>query len=239
MASALYNESFVLYESVFRTYQRLYKKNKERAADYINAVMEFGIDGVIPDEDDEVWFYGLDNAIASISAAKDRRAKNIEDGAKGGRKKIDLDNESLLEMKNSGMSYQQIANELGISKSTIQRRFKEIDSSLVSNGVKTQNLNVNDNVNVNDNENENENENEKQLIFPSEKSATLEDSKMSNVKYLYPKSIEEEQAAAAKIQKQISNTNREQWLEQLYYGVDFEELDNAKTFEERKKALGF
>ena len=86
MASALYNESFVLYESVFRTYQRIYKKDKARAADYINAVMEFGIDGVIPDEDDEVWFYGLDNAIASISAAKDRRAKNIEDGAKGGRK---------------------------------------------------------------------------------------------------------------------------------------------------------
>ena len=62
---------------------------------------------------------------------------------------------------------------------------------------------------------------------------------MSNVKYIYSKPIEEEDAAAARIQKQINNTNREQWLEQLYYGVDFEELDNAKTFEERKKALGF
>lgn len=160
MASALYNESFVLYESVFRTYQRIYKKDKARAADYINAVMEFGIDGVIPDEDDEVWFYGLDNAIASISAAKDRRAKNIEDGAKGGRKKIDLDNDVLSVMRDRGMSYQEIADKLGVSKSTIQRRFKEIDSALVSNGVKTQNLNVNVNVNDNDNENENENDNE-------------------------------------------------------------------------------
>ena len=160
MASALYNESFVLYESVFRTYQRIYKKNKERAADYINAVMEFGIDGVLPDEDDEVWLYGLDNAIASISAAKDRRAKNIEDGAKGGRKKIDLDNDVLSVMRDRGMSYQEIADKLGVSKSTIQRRFKEIDSALVSNGVKTQNLNVNVNVNDNDNENDNGNDNE-------------------------------------------------------------------------------
>lgn len=243
MASALYRESFVLYESVFRMYQRIYKKDKAKAADYINAVMEFGIDGVLPDEDDELWFYGLDNAIASIDSSKNNRTKNIEDGAKGGRKKIDLDNDSLLEMKNRGMSYQQIADELGVSKSTIQRRFNYINNSLVSNGVKCQNLNVNDNGNDNENdnvnENENENENEKQLIFPSEKSATLEDSKMSNVKYIFNKPIEEEQATAAKIQKQINDSNREQWLEQLYYGVDFEELNNAKTFEERKKALGF
>ena len=162
MASALYNESFVLYESVFRTYQRIYKKDKARAADYINAVMEFGIDGVIPDEDDEVWFYGLDNAIASISAAKDRRAKNIEDGAKGGRKKIDLDNDVLLVMRDRGMSYQEIADKLGVSKSTIQRRFNDINNSLVSNGVKCQNLNVNDNGNGNENDNENDNGNEKE-----------------------------------------------------------------------------
>ena len=160
MASGLYNESFVLYESVFRTYQRLYKKNKERAADYINAVMEFGIDGVLPDDEDEVWLYGLDNAIASISAAKDRRAKNIEDGAKGGRKKIDLDNDVLSVMRDRGMSYQEIADKLGVSKSTIQRRFNDINNSLVSNGVKCQNLNVNVNVNDNDNENDNGNDNE-------------------------------------------------------------------------------
>ena len=162
MASALYKESFVLYESVFRMYQRIYKKDKAKAADYINAVMEFGIDGVLPDEDDELWFYGLDNAIASIDSSKNNRTKNIEDGAKGGRKKIDLDNDVLSVMRDRGMSYQEIADKLGVSKSTIQRRFKEIDSALVSNGVKTQNLNVNVNVNDNDNENDNDNGNEKE-----------------------------------------------------------------------------
>ena len=153
MSSAIYNESFVLYESVFRTYQRLYKRDKVKAADYINAVMEFGIDGVIPDEEEEVWFYGLDSAIASIDSAKDRRVKNKEDGAKGGRRKKDIDIELAQQMKEQGKSYEAIAKELGVSKSTIQRRF----SATVSNGVKTQNLNVNDNVNENDNENDNEN----------------------------------------------------------------------------------
>lgn len=160
MASALYKESFVLYESVFRMYQRIYKKDKAKAADYINAVMEFGIDGVLPDEDDELWFYGLDNAIASIDSSKNNRTKNIEDGAKGGRKKIDLDNDVLLVMRDRGMSYQEIADKLGVSKSTIQRRFNDINNSLVSNGVKCQNLNVNDNGNENENDNGNDNENE-------------------------------------------------------------------------------
>ena len=72
---------------------------------YINAVMEFGIYGVIPDEDDEAWLYGLDGAIASIDAAKSRRKKNIEDGAKGGRRKTDIDVEELVEMREQGMTY--------------------------------------------------------------------------------------------------------------------------------------
>lgn len=150
--SKLYNESFVLYESVYKTYARLYKKDKETAADYIMAVMEFGICGAIPDEDNDVWLYGLDSAIASIASAKDKRAKNIEDGTKGGRQKKDVDMERAQELKAQGMSYDNIAKEMGVSKSTIQRRF----DALVSNGVKTQNLNVNDNVNVNENENINE-----------------------------------------------------------------------------------
>lgn len=145
MSDGLYNKSFVLYESVFRTYQRLYKMNKTIAADYIHAVMEFGIDDITPPDDDAVWMYGLDNAIAAIDSAKNRRKKNIEDGAKGGRRKLDIDNEKLLEMRNQGLSYDTIAKELGVSKSTIQRRF----NSLVSNDVKIQNLNVNVNENVN------------------------------------------------------------------------------------------
>lgn len=90
-------------------------------------------------------------------------------------------------------------------------------------------------------EKNNKKEIEKDLVFPSEKPLVLGDSKMSKVKYIFDKPIEEKQAAAAKIQKQINKAaNGEDDLhELLYFDVDEEELDNAKTFEERKKALGF
>ena len=90
-------------------------------------------------------------------------------------------------------------------------------------------------------EKNNKKEIEKDLVFPSEKPLVLGDSKMSKVKYIFDKPIEEKQAAAAKIQKQINKAaNSEDDLhELLYFDVDEEELDNAKTFEERKKALGF
>lgn len=91
-------------------------------------------------------------------------------------------------------------------------------------------------------EKNNKKEIEKDLVFPSEKPLVLGDSKMSKVKYIFDKPIKEEQASAAvKIQKQINKAaNGEDDLhELLYFDVDEEELDNAKTFEERKKALGF
>lgn len=74
-----------------------------------------------------------------------------------------------------------------------------------------------------------------------EKDLVLGDSKMSKVKYVFDKPIKEEQAAAAKIQKQINKAanGSDDLCELLYFDVDEEELDNAKTFEERKKALGF
>lgn len=90
-------------------------------------------------------------------------------------------------------------------------------------------------------EKNNKKEIEKDLVFPSEKPLVLGDSKMSKVKYIFDKPIEEKQAAAAKTQKQNNKAaNNEYDLQELlYFDVDEEELDNAKTFEERKKALGF
>ena len=90
-------------------------------------------------------------------------------------------------------------------------------------------------------EKNNKKEIEKDLVFPSEKPLVLGDSKMSNVKYIFDKPIKEEQASAAKTQKQINKAanDEDDLLELLYFDVDEEELDNAKTFEERKKALGF
>ena len=74
-----------------------------------------------------------------------------------------------------------------------------------------------------------------------EKDLVLGENKVSTIKYIFDKPTEEKQAAAAKIQKQINKAanGEDDLYELLYFDVDEEELDNAKTFEERKKALGF
>ena len=73
-----YKNSFVLYESVFVQYQRLMRRGKTfEATAFIEAVMKYGLYGEVPDEDDEIWDYGFDGVVATISTAKERYTNNI------------------------------------------------------------------------------------------------------------------------------------------------------------------
>lgn len=144
--------SFVFYESVAKQGDRLANRlGKEVAYDFYKAVIDFGLYGVVPDESEEVWLYGLEQAITSISAAKDRYNAAIENGKKGGRPK-EVNEDKVLELKNQGMTNKQVAEELKCSVSTIEK----INAK---NRKNRKNLNDNVNVNVNDNDNDNVNEN--------------------------------------------------------------------------------
>lgn len=222
MSEGLYTESFVLYESVFRLYERLYKKDKAKAADYINAVMEFGLYGVIPNDEDDVWLYGLDGAIASISAAKSRRTKNIEDGGKGGRKKIDLDIETIKNMRQCGYTLKQIAAEFGVSEKTISRRLEAL-ADAKDKMDKTQNLNVN--------VTENENENEKGEL-PMGKLVLIKNEKVKSIKERAEETWRAEKEEQARREKEAMHINP-------FYGVDMEAFNNAKSIEEQRRIMGF
>ena len=164
--------SFVLYESVHKQTEILERKlGKETAYDLMNAVINFGLYGELPDEDSDVWLYGFEQTITSISAAKDRYEAAIENGKKGGRPKK-IDEEEVIKFKGQGLKNREIAEKLGCSESSIEK---------INAKTRKNQKNLNDNVNVNENKNENKKEKEKQLIFPSEKSAALED---SGVKYI-------------------------------------------------------
>ena len=110
-----YKNSFVLYESVYAQYDRLMRRGKVQAAqDFINAVMRYGLYGDEPGEDSEVWDYGFDGVIATISSAKDRYTK-----------RIDIPQEELEQFVREGCTQQEMASYYGCSVDTIQRRMKQ------------------------------------------------------------------------------------------------------------------
>lgn len=199
MSSTIYNESFVLYESVYKTFERLYHRNKAIAADYIKAVMDFGITGVLPDEEEEVWLYGLDSAIASIDSAKNNRRKNIEDGSKGGRPQIELDRDEVMQKKDELRTWKAVAAYFHISENTLRAIRKQWEAEDATEektaktsktNAKTQKLkNLNVNVNENDNENENANENDNDNADD-----TISDSFLSSVNLYMAKGYTEEEA---------------------------------------------
>ena len=109
-----YKNSFVLYESVYVQYDRLMRRGKVQAAqEFINAVMRYGLYGDTPDEESEIWDYGFDGVVATISSAKDRYTK-----------RIDIPKEELERMIQSGRTQQEIADYYNCSTDTIQRRIK-------------------------------------------------------------------------------------------------------------------
>ena len=147
-------ESFVFYESVYKQAERLEKKlGKEVGYDFLKAVIEFGLYGAVPDEDDNAWLYGLEQTITSIGAAKDRYAAAVENGKKGGRKKIELNQEEVMKKKAELKTWKAVAAFYKIDEDTLRKIRKQWEKA-----EKPKNLNDNVNVNVNDNVNEKENE---------------------------------------------------------------------------------
>ena len=152
-------ESFVFYESVYKQAERLEKKlGKEVGYDFLKAVIEFGLYGVVPDDDDNAWLYGLEQTITSIGAAKDRYAAAVENGKKGGRPVVELKEKEVLKKKEELGTWKAVANYYGVTEQTLRNKRVEWEKQ-----KNPKNLNDNVNVNVNDNVNDNvkENENEK------------------------------------------------------------------------------
>lgn len=119
-------ESFILYESVYKQFERFRKKGKDEiAVALIDAVMRYGLYDEMPDEDDDVWDYGLDGMFASIKAAKERRAKNISDGKGGGRPKTSLDETEVMQLKARLGTWKAVAQALGVDEKTLRREREE------------------------------------------------------------------------------------------------------------------
>lgn len=84
------------------------------AQDFINAVMRYGLYGETPDEESEIWDFGFDGVVATISSAKDRYTK-----------RIDIPREELERFVSEGRTQQEIASYYNCSVDTVQRRMKD------------------------------------------------------------------------------------------------------------------
>ena len=166
-------ESFVLYESVYKQFEILKKRKPEVATDFIEAIMEFGLYGVIPDEESDIWLYGFEQAITSIERAKTRYTASIENGKKGGRPSKNLDQDEVLAKKAELKTWKAVASFYGISEDTL-RKIRASWGTVEPEKPKNLNDNVNENVNENENDNENENENVKVSAKGQKKLAELD-----------------------------------------------------------------
>ena len=154
-----YKNSFVLYESVYVQYERLMRRGKIQAAqDFINAVMRYGLYGETPEEESEIWDFGFDGVVATISCAKDRYTK-----------RIDIPQEELERFVAEGYTQQEIANHYSCSVDTVQRRMKTYgiarrktaeNTAIPQESHRTAVLPQKDRKQLNDNNNENENKKE-------------------------------------------------------------------------------
>ena len=152
-----YKNSFVCYESVYRQFERLTRRGKQQEAnDFIDAVMRYGLYGEKPDDDSEIWDFGFDGIIATISSAKEKYNK-----------KINIPEDELSAMLASGETQQQIAEYYHCSVDTIQRRMKQygLSRSTAKNTAKqaaphrTAESTAKGRTQLNDNDNEKEKEN--------------------------------------------------------------------------------
>ena len=149
-------ESFVLYESVYKQFEILKKRKPAVATDFIEAIMEYGLYGVVPDEESDVWLYGFEQSITSIQRAKDRYIASVENGRKGGRPPKNLNKDEVLQKKEELKTWKAVAKFYSIDEDTLRKIRKSWETEKAE---KPKNLNDNDNVNDNINDNGNKNGN--------------------------------------------------------------------------------
>ena len=120
------NAAFVFYESFLKNIQQVERfQGKEAAYDYMMDLIEYGLYGLVPEENSITWLYGFEHMRGSIDIAQNRREKQIAQGKMGGRPRKVVDIEEILSLRNQGLSLRAIADKLSISYKTVSRRLEE------------------------------------------------------------------------------------------------------------------
>jgi hypothetical protein len=147
MKKEIVNNSFVFYATNLEVIEALEETNKDLAADFMKAVIEYGIYGEYDTTNPMIKVLMIQTGFG-INKAKDRYAAAVENGKKGGRPKIELDEEEVLLKKQELKTWKAVAAYYGITEQSLKNKRNEWELNKNEKNPK----NLNDNDNDNDNE---------------------------------------------------------------------------------------
>lgn len=120
--------AIVIYQSMYKQFLRLSKKNPEMAIEYITALLKYGFEGIEPDEDSDVMMYGFDADKIALDNAAVRYLKAQENGAKGGRPTKRPPAAELQQKYEELRTWAAVATYYGVTERTI-RNWREVDEN--------------------------------------------------------------------------------------------------------------
>ena len=122
-------DNFVFYGSWRETLEGFAEDfGKEYAQEALWNLMLSGTAGDMETSKKSIISWVNGSCMDNINSAKDRYAKAVENGKKGGRP-TEVDTKQIAELKAEGLTHNQIATELGCSTKTVQRALKQVDKS--------------------------------------------------------------------------------------------------------------
>ena len=237
-------KSALIYLSNFEQVKELYEDDKEMAGELAISILEMALTGEIS-SNNKIIKLMLKNFEVSAEKNKQKYEAKERNTKQENAEKYNL--YEIAEMLNEGKTQAEIADALGISRQTVNRRLNEMirvnypellcSNGKMSNDVKQCKNNDNDNDNESDNGNGNgnvlENSTSDEVSSPASSDDETEqqnyeedDMKMKIVPFPVP----------AELERKREKMND---IELLLQGVDLEALDKATTDEEAKRALGF
>ena len=112
--------SFVFYGTFLETAEELGKIDKDLAYDYLMATIKYGINGEVVEDVNPIVRAVMPTVYATITAAKERYVKSVENGGKGGRPRT-IDHGEVIKLSNQGKSNKEISSILNCSESSVRK----------------------------------------------------------------------------------------------------------------------
>ena len=112
------NKSFVIYDSYYDTYRRLKKRDPNIALEFIDAILNYGFTGEIPEENAIVWDYGLPTIFSTIDASTSRYERAVKNS--GGRPTTKVTLEEIYEQIEICDTWKEVAANLKIDADTLR-----------------------------------------------------------------------------------------------------------------------